>query len=109
MEAPEGSDQTAADAIAAAKLALLQEERIILSGLKVSLADGLKLQRGQRVGVQIDRLGLNLTLPVRELSFDLAGATCDVVLGDFWEARTGQDAMLAIAQKVQQIQKEAAA
>ena len=101
VEVPEGSDQTAADAIAAAKLALLQEERITLSGLKVSLADGLKLQRGQRVGVQIDRLGLNLTLPVRT-GFDLAGA---VVLGDFWAA-TDQDAMLAIAQKVQQIQKE---
>ena len=109
VEVPEGSDQTTADAIAAAKLALLQEERITLSGLKVSLADGLKLQRGQRVGVQIDRLGLNLTLPVRELSFDLAAATCDVVLGDFWEPRTDQDAYLALAQKVQQIQKEAAA
>lgn len=108
VEAPEGSDQAACDAIAAAKLALLQEKRTTLSGLKVSIVDGLKLHRGQRVGVQIDRLGLNTTLPVRELVYDLANATCEVVLGDFWEPRTDQDAMLAIAQKVQQIQKEAA-
>lgn len=105
---PDG-DSTAAAAVAAAQLALRKDERVTLSGLRVRLEDGMKLERGQRVGVRIDRLGISTTLPIRELVFDVAGDVCEISLGDFWEPRTDEDALVALAQKLQQLEKEAAA
>ncbi len=106
--APEGTEPTAAQSIAAAQLALRQQERESYSGLKLKLEDGMKLNRGDQVGLKIPRMGVDTVLPVRELVFDVAGDNVDVVLGEFHELRTDQDALFAIAQKLQQLQKETA-
>ncbi len=108
VPAPEGSDQTAVDAIAAAQLAIRKDEKESYSGLKLPLSDGMKLQRGDQVGVNIERLGIDSTLPIRELVFDVANDECEVSVGQFGEAKTDQDMLLAIGQKVQSLAKEAA-
>lgn len=42
------------------------------------------------------------------MSFDVAGDSVEISVGDFWEPQTDQDALVAIAQKLQQLEKEAA-
>jgi len=108
VAAPEGADATACAAIAFAQLAIRSAERTNINGLKVRLEDGLKLQRGDLVGVQIDRMNINGTYPIREMRFDVANDICEIDVGDFWEPRTDQDALVAIAQKLQSLTKETA-
>lgn len=107
--APEDADSTACAAIATAQLALRKAERLNISGLVVKLEDGMKLNRGDQVGVYIERMGIDGTYPIRELQFDVANDKCTVTVGDFWEPITDQDALVAIAQKLQSIEREAAA
>lgn len=108
ISAPEGADATACAAIATSQLALRKGDKNRYSGLKVSLVDGMKLNRGEIVGLAIERLAIGVTMPIRELTFDVANDICEITVGDFWEPQTDQDALLAIAQKLQQVQKEAA-
>jgi hypothetical protein len=108
VTAPAGANQAACDAIATKQLAIGQSERVNLSGLKLSLEDGMKLQRGQQVGVSIERMSIDGTYPIRELVFDVSTDSCEVTVGEFWEVRTDEDALVAIAQKLQSLEKEAA-
>lgn len=82
--APEGTDEAGALAIATKQLARRREEQTTYSGLKVALAGGLKLRRGQRVRLQIARLDFDATATVRELAFDIKADECAVTLGEFW-------------------------
>ncbi len=107
--APEDADSTACGAIATAQLALRKVERVNIGGLVIKLEDGMKLSRGDQVGVYIERMGIDGTYPIRELQFDVANDKCTVTVGDFWEPITDQDALVAIAQKLQSIEREAAA
>jgi hypothetical protein len=106
--APPEADTTACAAIAAAQLAIRKTEQVNLSGLVLKLEDGMKLNRGDRVGVYIERMGIDGVYPIREMQFDVANDECTITVGDFWEPQTEQDALVAIAQKVQQLEKEAA-
>lgn len=110
ITAPPGTDLDGAQEIANAHLALRMDPstQLKLSGLRVRLVDGMKLARGQRVGIAIERDGIDATLPIIELTFDVAAAICEVTVGNWWEPRTMSDHLLAIAQKVQQLEKEAA-
>lgn len=106
--APPGSDLAGAQAIANAHLVLRPSTQLKLSGLQVRLVDGMKLARGQRVGIVIERDGIDATLPIIELTYDVSAAVCEVTVGNWWEPKTMSDYLLAIAQKVQQLEKEAA-
>jgi hypothetical protein len=104
---PDG-DLTAAQAVATATVTRRHVEQEAYSGLEVSLEDGMKLQRGQLVGVQIDRLGVSGTFPIRELVFDIAAGKCSVVVGDWQAPKTEADVQVEMAQRVDRLERERA-
>lgn len=98
-------DATVAAAIASLVLAQRRQERVMYGGLAVSLKDGLKLERGQRVGVQIDRLGVSGTYPIRELQFDIPGGRCLVTIGDAQLQANDVDALVTLARRVNDLER----
>ena len=106
--APEGTDKTGAQAIANKQLTLRGDELTTYSGLTLELADGMKLSRGQRVGIQIDRMSVNVTTIIRNLVFDIPSDTCTVTVGDFNAPQDVWDAFLALFQEMQALRKEGA-
>ena len=104
---PAGDSATAAS-VATAQLSNRRQMQRSLSGLKVKLEDGLKLQRGQLVGVVIEGVGLSGVYPIRELVFRAAAGECDVVVGEWRAPRKDEDTMVDLAQRVDRLEKETA-
>ena len=103
-------DAAYCNTVAAAQLALRQEQRKKLTGLPVRLRDGLAIERGQVVRILIPRADIDLNLPVRRIEHDF-GANPPVTIidvGDFASARDDADAVLALAQNLDKLAKETA-
>ena len=102
---PEG-DSTAAAAVASSTLTRRREEQENYSGLQVSLVDGMKLERGVNVGVQIERADINATLPIRQLHFDLSSGVCSVIVGEWDAPKSDVDTLIGVAQDVDNLKRE---
>ena len=101
-------DSAAAASVATTQLSNRRQMQRSLSGLKVKLEDGLKLQRGQLVGVLIEGAVISGTYPIRELVFRVAAGECDVVVGEFRAPRKDEDTMVDLAQRVDRLERETA-
>lgn len=99
-------DSTAAQVVANLTVARRRQEQEYYSGLQVALEDGLKLQRGELVGVLIDRLDVSATLPIRELVFDVGAGVCQVTVGSWAASQTDLDTLVSIAERVDRIERE---
>ena len=101
-------DSAAASSVATTQVSNRRRAQRSLSGLKAKLEDGLKLQRGQLVGVLIEGVGLSGTYPIRELVFRVAAGECDVAVGEFRAPRKDEDTMVDLAQRVDRLERETA-
>lgn len=99
-------DATLASAVAAAQLALLQEERVRLTGLPVPLRYGLGIQRGQKVKVAIPRAEVSAVLAVRRIEHDFRANVTTIDVGEYQAPRDAEAAILEIAKHVNQLEKE---
>ena len=101
-------DSAAASSVATTQVSNRRRAQRSLSGLKVKLEDGLKLQRGQLVGVLIEGVGLSGTYPIRELVFRVAAGECDVAVGEFRAPRTDSDTLVDLGQRIDRLERETA-
>jgi len=102
---PQGTDSVA-QALTEAVLEQRRQQRKVISGLKVRLADSLKLERGQRVRLMIDRAYVNEDLYVLDLEYDVASATCTVTLGaPGAKPLTDTDALVALAERIKALEQ----
>jgi len=99
--APEGTTTAGAVAIAQSELAKRSEVRTNYANIKVRLQDGLKLNLGQRVCLQVASSGIDVISTVRQLEYDTKADICTVTLGDF---STPKDEWEVVADTVRKIQ-----
>lgn len=103
---PRGTNETGAQAIVDKQIVLRADEQVGFQDLALQLCDGVKLDRGMRVGIQLDRAGASATTVVRHLEFDIPTDTCMVTVGDWNVPKDKWDAFVALFQEFQSLKKE---
>ena len=100
-------DATLCAAVASDQLAFRRQERVYVTGLKVRLADGLKLDRGHLLAISHAKSGLSGWYPIRKISHDFGAAESTIEIGDYSLApRTMEDLAVRTASGLAQIRKE---
>lgn len=100
---PQGSD-SAAQALVDAVLEQRRRPQVLISNLQVRLADGLRLQRGQRVRLGISRCYLAEDLYVLGLVYDVTNGTCQITVGHPGaKAMSDTDVLVAVAAQVKEL------
>jgi len=100
-------DTTLCATVATEQLAFRRQERVYVSGLKVRLADGLKLDRGHLLAISHARSGLSGWYPIRKITHDFKAAETTVEIGDYsLSPRTAGDLAVRTASALAQMRKE---
>lgn len=101
-------DATAAAAVAALHLGLRKVERYAISGLKIPIEDGLKIEVGGMVAVSHALSGVDGWFPVREVVHDFAADSSTFSVGDIDRPTDDEGLLLETAAAVAQLRKDVA-
>ena len=100
-------DATLCAAVASEQLAFRRQERVYVTGLKVRLADGLKLDRGHLLAISHAKSGLSGWYPIRRITHNFGSAESTIEIGDYSLApRTMEDLAVRTASGLAQLRKE---
>ena len=102
-------NQATCAAVAPLALAAAVAERVKVTGLAVDLDAGLGIVRGVKVPTVVPRAGVDGSYPVRRITHDFGAFTTTVELGEYQSPKSDQEAIVALAQLLQKLQKESAA